>query len=207
MAADSHGTDKTPLAEALEFAERWKGVRTDEAYGPAGKIMGLLSRELLALHAARSETRPTIDMPEGLDPSTARLVVRFAQAMAEKLRAAEVKYGYSNLWLDDDWMDECRAKLREHLEKGDPRDVANYCAFLWHHGESTAGKSAPCVVDPQVVEWLYHQTGHHECEDGWYSCATLTFDEHRRSEECDCGADDENRRKRVLLAYLERLAK
>ncbi|KWN77094.1 hypothetical protein [Burkholderia stagnalis] len=24
--------------------------------------------------------------------------------------------------------------LREHVEKGDPRDVANFCMMLWHHG-------------------------------------------------------------------------
>lgn len=59
MGTDSHRDDKTPLGEALEFAERWKGVHTDESYGPQGKIMGTLSRELLALHAQRSETRPT----------------------------------------------------------------------------------------------------------------------------------------------------
>src|SRR5690606_15339082 len=52
--------------------------------------------------------------------------------------AAEKKYGYSDGWASPDWMDECRAKLIEHLGKGDPRDVAAYCAFLWHHGESTA---------------------------------------------------------------------
>lgn len=26
--------------------------------------------------------------------------------------------------------------LREHVEKGDPRDVANFCMFLWSRGES-----------------------------------------------------------------------
>ncbi|MGL4650428.1 MAG: hypothetical protein ACRC1H_13555, partial [Caldilineaceae bacterium] len=66
------------------------------------------------------------------------LVQRFAVALAEKLAAAEKKYGYSDKWAESDWMDECRAKLVEHVAKGDPRDVAAYCAFLWHHGERTA---------------------------------------------------------------------
>lgn len=74
----------------------------------------------------------------GLHPATADLVARFAAALAEKLVAAERKYGYSDGWASPDWMDECRAKLMEHIAKGDPRDVAAYCAFLWHHGESTA---------------------------------------------------------------------
>src|SRR5690606_23903820 len=76
-------------------------------------------------------------VPEGLHPNTANLVARFASALAEKLAAAERKYGYSDGWADAGWMDECRQKLVEHIAKGDPRDVAAYCAFLWHHGKST----------------------------------------------------------------------
>jgi hypothetical protein len=68
---------------------------------------------------------------------TKNLVVRFARAMAKKLLAAEKKYGYSIGWSSPDWMDECRARLLEHVAKGDPVDVANYCAFLWFHGTST----------------------------------------------------------------------
>lgn len=73
-----------------------------------------------------------------LHPKTADLVNRFARALAEKLAAAEVKYGYSDGWASPDWMDECRQHLLDHVHKGDPRDVAAYCAFLWHHGEHTS---------------------------------------------------------------------
>jgi hypothetical protein len=62
-------------------------------------------------------------------------------AMRHKLAAAEKKYGYTDRWQETDWMDECRDKLIEHVAKGDPRDVAAYCAFLWHHGASTATPS------------------------------------------------------------------
>lgn len=78
-----------------------------------------------------------------LHPATDDLVDRFALALKFKLFAAEVKYGYSDGWRDDAWMDECRVKLMEHVAKGDPRDVAAYCAFLWHHGESTASADEP----------------------------------------------------------------
>ena len=78
------------------------------------------------------------DAPNGLHPQTADLVARFAQALAEKLHKAEKKYGYSNGWLDDDWQRECANKLVEHVQKGDPRDVAAYCAFMWHHGWRTS---------------------------------------------------------------------
>lgn len=93
-----------------------------------------LERELAAANAALAEAK----MPDSLHPETKSLVRRFASALAEKLAAAEKKYGYSDGWRDDDWMHTCRQKLAEHLEKGDPRDVAAYCAFLWHHGQSTA---------------------------------------------------------------------
>lgn len=85
--------------------------------------------------AEREAFEPVIS--NALHPDTAKLVRRFARALANKLLAAQRKYGYSNNWLRDDWMDECRAELRRHIEKGDPRDVAAYCAFLWHHDAST----------------------------------------------------------------------
>jgi hypothetical protein len=91
--------------------------------------------------------------PVALHPATADLVQRFARALAEKLAAAEAKYGYSDGWRDPNWMDECRAKLIEHVSKGDPRDVAAYCAFLWHHGESTRTPVAG-VTDVQAVDLL-----------------------------------------------------
>ena len=93
---------------------------------------------------------PVKDEPVALHHDTADLVNRFSQAMREKLAKAERKYGYSNLWANCDWMDECRAKLVEHLHKGDPLDVANYCAFLWHHGEHC--KQEPVKDEP--VAWM-----------------------------------------------------
>jgi len=64
------------------------------------------------------------------------LINRFARAMIQKMELAEEKYGHGDSWADGNWMEECRAELRKHLDKGDPLDVALYCAFLWHHGES-----------------------------------------------------------------------
>ena len=52
------------------------------------------------------------------------------------------------------------------------------------------------------LEWLARKTPHYECEDCWYSCATICCDEHRKSDKCDCGSDEENEMKRTLLAYL-----
>ncbi|WP_235816920.1 hypothetical protein [Bordetella ansorpii] len=56
----------------------------------------------------------------------------FAAAMKKKLAQARAK-GRSG------WEDCPPAilshMLREHVDKGDPRDVANYCMMLWHHGQ------------------------------------------------------------------------
>ncbi len=120
--------------ESLEFGDGWHTLR-DKLWREYAERVNLHYDELERLRA--SAVSP-LAMPEGLHPDTADLVQRFAAALAEKLRAAEVKYGYSNFWKDDDWQDECRAKLLHHLAKGDPRDVANYCAFMWHHGWPTA---------------------------------------------------------------------
>jgi hypothetical protein len=95
-----------------------------------------LEAEVLA--TKRESLWITLDSKNLLHPWTKNLVVRFARALAKKLSDAEQKYGYEAEWKDPNWMDECRAKLIEHLAKGDPRDVAAYCAFLWYHKERTA---------------------------------------------------------------------
>ncbi|SEI41673.1 hypothetical protein [Paraburkholderia diazotrophica] len=118
--------------------------------------------EARASLAAASE--PVIS--DELHPDTAKLVRRFARSLANKLLAAQRKYGYSNNWLRDDWMDECRAELMRHVQKGDPRDVAAYCAFLWHHDASTT----PVAREPNAS-----LTGHQvdlliaACKDSGFS--------------------------------------
>src|SRR5690349_284618 len=85
--------------------------------------------------ALSASTEAAAQLP--MHPKTADLVQRFSRALAEKLSAAEQKYGWSDDWARDGWLDVCREELVRHVRKGDPRDVAAYCAFLWHHGQST----------------------------------------------------------------------
>lgn len=80
-----------------------------------------------------------LNIPTELHPDTVKLMLSFAEAMMQKLLKAQQKYGYTNNWADPNWMDDCRQDLHDHVEKGDPLDVAAYCAFLWSHGESTNG--------------------------------------------------------------------
>lgn len=74
---------------------------------------------------------------------TDELIDRFAVALTDNLRAAEEKYGWDGGWTDPAAVDAMRESLYEHLDNGDPRDVAAYCAFLWHHGASTAFPEPP----------------------------------------------------------------
>jgi len=72
-----------------------------------------------------------------MSQATDDLVDRFAAAMKEKLRKAEQKYGRADDFLDPARIGPMRDDLHRHLAKGDPLDVANYCAFLWHHEAGT----------------------------------------------------------------------
>lgn len=59
-------------------------------------------------------------------------VDKFASAMKQKLAQAREKgrSGWQQMTPD-----ELSAMLYHHVEKGDPRDVANFCMFLWNLGQ------------------------------------------------------------------------
>lgn len=149
----------------------WKHDREATAYSVHEKVRLFadeLSRRLTAQPAVAGEG--TSQNVADLHPNTALLVKNFAKALAEKLRAAEIKYGYNHGWSRMDWENECRHKLYEHLAKGDPRDVANYCAFMWTHGWSTAPSPSP--ADParerqRFVEWRANEPSPVAYEDAW----------------------------------------
>lgn len=72
---------------------------------------------------------------ETLHPDAGDLMDRFYVALRAKLYQAQIKYGYTDDWKRVD-PDVLRNALLEHVMKGDPRDVALYCAFLWDRGET-----------------------------------------------------------------------
>ena len=125
----------------------WSWLREPDAariairfnWGDATSLGAFLSERL-------APTAPVEASGSELNPATADLVDRFAAELKSKLAKAEAKYGYAADWLKTDWQDELNESLAEHIQKGDPRDVAAYCAFAWHHGWSTsdvAGHIAP----------------------------------------------------------------
>ncbi|MCY1798502.1 ead/Ea22-like family protein [Klebsiella pneumoniae] len=92
---------------------------------------------VLALVEAIEKAQQAPSMPLGLHPDTQKLVADFCTALAEKLYKAQLKYGYDTDWKQDGWPSQCQAHFHQHIAKGDPRDVAAYCAFMWWHGWST----------------------------------------------------------------------
>ncbi|SMG72974.1 Uncharacterised protein [Klebsiella quasipneumoniae] len=89
-------------------------------------------------------------VPSGLHPDTQKLVTNFCTALAEKLYKAQLKYGHSDNWSYANWEIECQTAFHEHIAKGDPRDVAAYCAFMWYHGWRTEVERREQVVPDEV---------------------------------------------------------
>lgn len=139
----------------IETAESWRewklrAITAEEALIKEREHSANFEREANLYHekcetaeAEIAALKPNgLVMPDGLHPDTKALVLVFASAMAVKLHKAEKKYGYDNSWKNDNWQRECQRDLLAHVTKGDPLDVAAYCAFMWHHGWTTAPKPA-----------------------------------------------------------------
>lgn len=94
---------------------------------------------------------PVPVVPAELHPDTQKLVIDFCTALAEKLYKAQLKYGYDADWKQDGWPTQCQAHFHQHIAKGDPRDVAAYCAFMWYHGWKTESEPAPVSVPDDVM--------------------------------------------------------
>lgn len=107
---------------------------------------GAMAKEVNKLLGRIPAQQPVI--PSGLHPDTQKLVTEFCTALAEKLYKAQLKYGHSDNWSYANWEVECQTAFHEHIAKGDPRDVAAYCAFMWYHGWKTeAAQPAPVVQE------------------------------------------------------------
>lgn len=89
-------------------------------------------------HQARCRTVYSQARDVGLSENTAAALADFALAMADKLRAAELKHGWQDDWRDPANVPFLQAELVRHIAKGDPVDVANFCMFLSAIGERSA---------------------------------------------------------------------
>ena len=96
-----------------------RALIADDGYAITFQTMGQYRTALLKAIDAARVARHNDDIAVDI----------FASVMKEKLAEARAK-GRGG-WQDCDPADLSRM-LREHVEKGDPRDVANFCMFLWH---------------------------------------------------------------------------
>lgn len=90
-----------------------------------------------AIDALTRASAATVAEPAHSDDAA---VDRFAAAMKAKLAQAREK-GRGG-WQQCDPV-ELSLMLREHVEKGDPRDVANFCMFLWNLGKPISDAALP----------------------------------------------------------------
>ncbi len=130
------------IQRRIKSTNRW--LSANKSIGnPEGEAFRQIEIYELALAALTQPASPALKLPDGLNETTAKLVISFATALAEKLHLSEVKYGWSDAWKNPGWQDKCLADFNHHIGKGDPRDVAAYCAFMWFHGWTTSRLNAP----------------------------------------------------------------
>lgn len=78
--------------------------------------------------------RHEVELPDELAPDTARMVLTMADRMGAKLAQKQEAKGTS--WRTCSWY-YLKQQLYLHLMKGDPVDVANFCAMLLAQDKDT----------------------------------------------------------------------
>lgn len=80
------------------------------------------------------------DMPNAYADSVG--LIAFSHAMAAKLRAKS-RQGRGGWHRPDECsIDDLRRMLVEHVEKGDPIDIANFAMMIWNRREMAKDKKA-----------------------------------------------------------------
>ncbi|WP_434116666.1 hypothetical protein [Klebsiella michiganensis] len=180
LATESHSLNLEMLTCLRELQERRKAEQDSE---PVGEVIEVGDALLVEWHRNLEEgaklyaaPQPAPVIPSELHPDTKKLVTEFGTAMAEKLYKAQLKYGYDADWKQDGWTSQCQAHFHQHIAKGDPRDVAAYCAFMWYHGWKTeAAQPAPVVMDDTKLRELF---------DSWFA-SDCSFDLSPEASEAD----------------------
>jgi len=136
------------------FKMAWNMARTTNGF------LNLLSGE-----ATTPAAQPAPSHPDDL------AVDRFAAAMKAKMAKAREKgrCGWETCQPDD-----LSRMLREHVEKGDPRDVANFCMMIWSLGAGIAA-APPAPVLPHCEHDFKMSPSY-----GGYLCAVCGKPERRK---------------------------
>jgi len=131
-----------------EPAGHYSGVERD-AFAAAYRECGRALAGVWAMLSAAPQPAQQAAHPDD------EAVDHFAAAMKQKLALARTKGrgGWQTCGKDD-----LSRMLREHVEKGDPRDVANFCMFLWSlgHGIAQQGPAGEAVYQYQLHDkaWI-----------------------------------------------------
>ena len=94
-------------------------------------------------------------------------VDRFAEAMKAKMAAARAKGrgGWEGPTCNADILSRM---LRDHVEKGDPRDVANFCMMLWNRGEAIQAAEGAAVNQSLTSEGAEAVYQYQTVSNGWH---------------------------------------
>lgn len=151
------------LPEGYEVAEHLPGIWQYEYDADGNRMASGASWNhpaLAAIAAWQSVAQQPAATPQAQHPDDVA-VDAFADAMKQKLAEARAK-GRGG------WQNEVECPhqrlsdmLRDHVAKGDPRDVANFACFLWNRGESIAPEQASLDVPSQYCYSPDHG-------DSWY---------------------------------------
>ena len=145
--ADWDGQDMTCDVLPVLDVQTAEGNFMFSAWEPTPPELEALNKGANIILGVRGTLHPVVSVQVAADIALAEkhpddiAVDQFADAMKAKLADARAK-GRSG-WQDCDPA-ELSYMLREHVEKGDPRDVANFCMFLWSLGKPI-GDARPVV--------------------------------------------------------------
>lgn len=137
---DMHAAAETELARIWTKVE---AIRAKQAAKPKHSPLPIAAPPAASAESGKEEAKHPDD----------QAVERFAQAMKEKMAAAREKGRHGWQFSNPAYLSKL---LREHVEKGDPRDVANFCMMLWHQQSAIAppAKSAESGkgVEPALTD-------------------------------------------------------
>lgn len=95
-----------------------------------------------------------MDYSRDLHPDSERMLNKCFVDLKEKMIQNQIKYGYTNEWMSQDWEEECKEHMMKHIFKGDPKDVAIYAMFMMIRGWSTKNFKHP--YDSEQMSLLHH---------------------------------------------------
>lgn len=195
-AREAAGRAVAVAASVHSLIALWRGnTRADKTVTGAewNGFRSALTRCAAELEGALAAPIPQQPAAEGDDIA----VDRFAEAMKEKMAAARAKGrgGWEGPTCNAQMLSDM---LRNHVEKGDPRDVANFCMMLWNRGEAIqaaegAGREAVGIlsIGPRIgphpfTGWMLTRAGEHlpEGEYRLYTGPTPAADASRVTDGC-----------------------